>query len=114
GDEADAILLLDVVRGQRARRLDGEVERAAGAVPGLGEGVEEDDDVGVPLGMRLVHPRLAAARGRAPVDATDAVAGDERAQVGELDPVAAHARGLAAGERLGLERPPAALPLPPR
>ncbi len=75
------------------------------AAAGLGEGVEEDDDVGVPLRMGLVHPRLAAPRGGPPVDAADAVAGHERPQVGELDPLAARARELVAGEGLRLERP---------
>ena len=75
-----------------------------GAVARFGEGVEEDDDVGVPLGVRLVDPRLAPPRGRAPVDAANAVAGHERPQVGELDPLAADARCLAARERLRLER----------
>src|SRR2546423_14031166 len=55
--------------------------------------------------MGLVHPRLAAPGCCAPVDSPDPVARHERAQVGELDPVAARARHLAAREGLRLPRP---------
>src|SRR5581483_8343665 len=50
------------------------VERPASAGVDVGERVKEEDDVGVALGMLLVHPQLAAACGRPPVDAPRAVA----------------------------------------
>ena len=70
----------------------------------LGERVDEQDHVGVALGMALVHPHLAAARGRAPVHALQRVAGRPRPHVRELDPFALAARDLAAREHLRLAR----------
>src|SRR4051812_16229526 len=55
--------------------------------------------------MRLRDPGLAAPRGGAPVDPADAVSRDERAEVGELDPLAPRARNLVTGEDLRLHRP---------
>ncbi len=89
---------------ERRGGADGAVVRAPPLRPHLGERVEEEDDVGVPLGVLLVDPELAAQRARAPVDAPDAVAGLPGAKIGELDPFAAHARDLVAGEDLRLER----------
>jgi hypothetical protein len=103
-DEADPVLLPDVVGHERAGRLDRLVERARLAGPRLGEGVEEDDDVGVPFRVGLVDPGLASARRRTPVHAADPVAGDERPEVCELNPLAARARRLVAGKGPGLER----------
>ena len=54
--------------------------------------------------MGLAHPGLAAPGGRAPVDPAHAVARHERAQVGELDPLAAGARHLVPRKRLRLHR----------
>ena len=103
-DEPDAVLLTHVVDGERGGSVHRVVERALTATARLREGVQEDDDVGVALRVRLVHPGLTAPRSRAPVHAPHPVARDERAQVGELDPFAMRARQLVAGERLRLER----------
>ena len=53
----------------------------------LGEGVEEQHDVGVAVGVAIVHPQVAAAGARSPVDGAHPVADDERPSVGELDAV---------------------------
>ena len=90
--------------GERGGCVHRVVERALTATARLRERVEEDDDVGVALRVRLVHPGLTAPRSRAPVHAPHPVARDERAQVGELDPFAMRARQLVPGERLRLER----------
>ena len=88
-DEPDTVLLAQVERRERRSRSDADVERPQVGPPRLGEGVEKDDDVGVPLRMRLVHPRLTAPRRGPPVHAPHAVAVRERAQIRELDPFAA-------------------------
>ena len=87
---------------RRTRRADGQVERARSLVPRLGEGVDEEDHVRVPLRVRLVDPELAATRAGPPVDPPDAVAGHERTHVGELDAVPFEARHLVSGEGLRL------------
>src|SRR5947209_20152764 len=89
---------------ERRRRAHAQVECSAAAKLRVGERVEEEDDVGVPLRALLVDPQLAAARRRAPVDATRAVAGRPGANVRELDPVALRARDLVPDEDLRLER----------
>ena len=76
-DQADAVLVLEVVLDERGRGAHGAVERGLVLTARLRERVEEEDDVGVPLGMKLVHPQLAAPRARAPVDPPDAVSGHE-------------------------------------
>ena len=54
----------------------------------LGEAVEKQDHVGVPLGVELVDPELASARARPPVDPPDAIARCKRPEVCELEPFA--------------------------
>src|SRR6185503_16680670 len=56
------------------------------------------------LGVVLVDPELAPPRARPPVDPPDPVARCERAEVGELDPLAFHSRDLVSREDLRLER----------
>ena len=90
--------------GERRGGAHRAVVRAPSLGAHLGEGVEEEDDVGVPLRVLLVHPERAAQRGRAPVDAPHPVARLPLAEVGELDPLAAGPRDLVAGEDLRLER----------
>src|SRR6185312_2688913 len=82
----------------------GIVEDAAIVVANVGEAVDEEDDVGVPLGMALVHHQPLPTGRRPPVDRADAVAGDEVANVRVFDAVALRSRDLAAGERLRLDR----------
>ena len=89
---------------ERRSRAHGAIVRAPALDAHLGEGVEEEDDVGVPLEVLFVDPDRAAERGRAPVDAAQPVAGLPLAKIGELDPLAARPRDLVAGEDLGLER----------
>ena len=103
-DDADAVAPLEVLVRERRGGAHGQVERALALAPHLGEAVEEEDDVAVPLRVLLVHVQLAAARADAPVHAAHAVARRERPQVGELDALAAGARDAVAGERLRLER----------
>src|SRR5439155_17329077 len=83
-DEAHAVLLPEVAsreRGGASKRI---VERACARLTELREGVEEDDDVGVPLGVVLVDPELPAPRAGTPVDAAGAVARHERPEGGGL------------------------------
>src|SRR5581483_5686946 len=82
----------------------GRVERAARAAPDVGEGVEEEDDVCVPLWMLLVDPERVPSRARAPVDAAEPVAGLPLPEIRELDPLGPRARRLVADEDLRLER----------
>src|SRR6478609_1334322 len=89
---------------KRSRRPHREIERPVTADPDVGQRVEEEDDVGVPLGVLLVHEQLATAGARAPVDAAHPVARLPVTDVGELDSVAARARELVADEDLGVER----------
>src|SRR5919198_257963 len=104
GDEADAVLLAEVPRRERRGGAERVVQRARAGLAELGERVEEDDDVRVPLGVVLVHPQLPATRARAPVDAADAIAGDERPQVGELDSLPLLPRDVVAAEDLRVVR----------
>src|SRR5919108_2512759 len=55
--------------------------------------------------MLLVDPELTAPRGRPPIDVPDAIARDERAKVGEFDPLRFLARDMVAAEDLCLGRP---------
>ncbi len=103
-DQADAVLVLEVVLDERGRGAHGAVERGLVLTARLRERVEEEDDVGVALGVKLVHPQLAAPRARPPVDPPDAVSGHELTQVGELDSLALLARDQVPGEDLRLER----------
>ena len=60
GDQSDAVAAVERHRGDgRRRRTHGAVERALLERACLGEAVEEDDLVGVPLGVALVHDQLA-------------------------------------------------------
>ena len=54
--------------------------------------------------MELVYPKVAAASAGAPVDPPDPVAGGERAQVREFEPLALLPRDAIAGEELRLPR----------
>ena len=110
-DEADAVATLEVPAGQRRRCAHGALERAVVLVAAarLGEAVEEEDDVGVPIGVTLVDDELAAAGARPPVDRAKAIAGHEGACVGELEAVGAHARHEVAGGELRVERSDEAL-----
>jgi hypothetical protein len=57
-------------------------------VTDLGEAVEEDHHVGIPLRMHLIDMQLLQPRAHSPVDATDAITRLKGAHVRELDPVA--------------------------
>ena len=103
-DEPDAVLPLQVPVRERRRRAHRAVVRAPAVRAHLGEGVEEEDDVGVPLLVLLVHPERAAKRGRTPVDASHTVARLPLAEIGELDPLTAGSRDLVSGEHLCLQR----------
>src|SRR6266487_412037 len=101
-DEADAVLARQVALAQRSSGANRLVERPVASLLRLGEAVEEQDHVGVPLGMELVDPELAATRARPPVDPPDAIPGCERPQVCELDPFALLPRHSIAREDLRL------------
>src|SRR5205085_4320164 len=105
---SDPVLLAQVARRERRRGTERLVERALGLRGRLGERVDEQDHVGVPLRMVLVHPELAATGARTPVHAPHAVAGNEGPEIGELDPFAALARDVVAAEDVrlrGLQEP---------
>ena len=85
GDEPDAVAALEEAARERGGDPDRVLERALAATSRLGEAVEEDDDVGVALGMSLVDDEAATASGRAPVDRANEVTGHERTRVGELE-----------------------------
>src|SRR5207248_9501430 len=102
--EPDAVLPPKVAMRERRRRAHAQVEGPASAGLRVGERVEKEDDVGVALGALFVHPQLAAARRRAPVDSARAIARRPGADVGELDPVALRPRDLVPDEDLRLER----------
>ena len=104
----------DVRIGERRGRADRQVERALVAAPRLGERVDEQDHVGVPLGVALVHPQVAAPRARPPVDALQRVARRPRPDVGELDPLALRPRDLVARDDLRLGAAPGPGAAPPR
>ena len=99
-DEPDAVTALEVAGGERRGRAYGQIEGRAPARARVGERVEEEDHVGVPLGMALVDDEHVAPGARPPVDRADAVARRELAQVGELEPFALLPRDLVARERL--------------
>src|SRR5436190_10418300 len=103
-DEANPILADEIALAQGRGRSDRLVERSRAAASRIGEAVEEDDHVGVPLGMELVDPEVAAARAGAPVDSPDPVAGGERPQIRELETLALLPRDAVAGEELRLTR----------
>ena len=96
--------MLEVLRRQGSSGPDGLVEDAAIVAAHVSKAVDEEHDVGVALGMALVHHQPLPSGGRPPVDRPDAVAGDEVADVRVFDPVALRPRDLAAGERLRLDR----------
>ena len=98
-DEPDAVPALEIRVGERRSRPDGLVDGALARPPRLGEAVEEEDHVARALGMALVDVHPLAAGARPPVDAADAVAGCERADIGELDSLPLGTRHLAARER---------------
>ena len=112
-DEPDAVPALQVRVGERRRRPDGLVDGPFARPPRLGEAVEEEDHVARSLGVALVDVHPLAAGARPPVDAADAVAGRERADIGELDSLPLGTGHLAAGERgrvVGLHDAQQALP----
>ena len=89
GDQSDAVAAVERHRGDGRRRPHGAVERALLERACLREAVEEDDLVGVPLGVALVHDQLAPPGARAPVDRAQAVAGHVGPRVRELQAVTA-------------------------
>ena len=101
-DETDTVAALEVPRGERRRGAHRVVECAARLAAQIDEAVDEDDDVGVALGMALVDDEGLTPRRRAPVDRADPIACDEVTKVCVLDPVAGVPRHLVAGERLRL------------
>ena len=103
-DEPDPVAALEVAGRKRCGRAHGLLEDAHAARADVREAVEEEHDVRVPLRMSLVHDQPLPPRRGAPVDRADPVSGDEVADVRVLDAVALHARHLASGERLRLER----------
>ena len=103
-DQRHAVAPGEIGRGERRGGAHRRVERSLVRELRLRERVEEQHQVRAVLGMLDVDVWCAAARGRAPVDAADAVARRQRAQIGELDPFASLARNLAAQDRPGAER----------
>ena len=105
GDETDPIAPLEIARRQRGGCAHRVVERAPVVPTDVQEAVDEDDDVGIPLGMPVVHDERAhPTRGCAPVDRAQPVARDEVTDVGVLDPLPLHTGDLAAREYLRLAR----------
>jgi hypothetical protein len=102
--QPDPVLLLQEVARQGQGRPEREIEGPGPAQPQVAEGVQEEHDVRVAFGVELVHVELAPERAETPVDAPDPVAGHERTDVRELDPVALQAGDRVAGEDLGLRR----------
>ena len=93
GDHADAVAHAQVGLGQPGRGADRERQ---GALAGGGDWMSAKvstkiSDVRRALGVALGDEGLAAAGGRAPVHPPRVVAGDPRAHLGELEPVAARA-----------------------
>src|SRR5439155_217167 len=82
-DQTDPVFADEVALAQRRGRPDRLVERSGAATARIRKAVEEQDHVGVPLGVELVDPEVAAARAGAPVDSPDPVAGGERSQIRE-------------------------------
>ena len=80
-DDADPVAAAQVGGRQRRRRPDGQVDRNRR----LCERVEEEDDVGVPLGVVDVRVEGAAPGAHPPVDAPQPVAGLVPPHVGELE-----------------------------
>src|SRR5205814_9158107 len=101
-DEPDPIFLEEVALRERGRGADRLVERSAVTSACVDETVQEEAQVGVPLGVELVDPELAAPGAHAPVDPSDPVARDEFTQVGGLEPLALGTRDAVAGEELRL------------
>ena len=88
-DEPDAVAALEVPAGERCCCSHRAFECAVCFVasPGLGEAVQEEDDVGIPVGVSLVDDQLAAASTGSPVDRAKPIAGHEAAGIGELEPL---------------------------
>src|SRR5207247_11103761 len=103
-DDSDPVLALQIAMGEGRRRTHCGIERAAAAAAHVREGVQEENDVRVPLRMLLVYPERPAPRARPPVDAADTVSGRILPQVRELDSVSSRARHLVPDEHLRLER----------
>ena len=90
---------------ERRRRAHGHVERAAAAARDVGERVEEQDDVGVPLRVLLVHvaARRAARVARQLMRRTRSPGAHSRMSANSM-PSPLRPRGLVADEDLRLER----------
>ena len=98
GHEADPVVTREIGGRQPGRRADLAGER------GGGEGVDEQDQVGAPLGVAEVDVGLAAARRDPPVEPPRR-ARDVRPHLGELDAVAGSPRQAVAGGGAHLARP---------
>src|SRR5262249_62284407 len=101
-DEPDPVLLEEVALRQGCGGTDRLVEGSSVVAARVDEAVEEEDHVGVPLGVELVDPELTAPGTGAPVDPSDPVTRDELPKVGELEAFALGARDPVAGEELRL------------
>ena len=104
-EEPDAVALAEIGLGQRGGRAHGVVERARRARRGGSERIEEDDDVGAPLGQPIVDEQPAARGGRTPVDSPGTLAGGEEPELRELDAFAGDRSRSAAGHRACRPRP---------
>src|SRR5438105_5841074 len=90
-DESDRVSTPKMSLGERQGGGGGAVEHVRRRPVRRREGVEEEEDVGVALGVVLVDVDRPATRRRRPVAAADAVTALELAAVGELDAVAVRA-----------------------
>ena len=95
-DEADAILPGEIGGRERGGGPHAEVERGPGRRARLGEGVEHEDDVGVPLALLPGHVERSEPQRGAPVHLPDPVARRKLADVAGLDALADGGRDIVA------------------
>ena len=99
-DQADAVLAGEIGRGERGRAPGRRVHDRPALRAHLGQGIEQEDHVGVPL---LVIPRdmeRAELQRGAPVHVPDLIAGREGPDVAGLDAFSLRGRDVVAHERL--------------
>src|SRR5215203_4639012 len=101
-DETNAIPPLQIEVGECRRRPHGLKASSFLTMTRLRERIEENDNVGVPLPMDIVHIGLAQPCGQSPVDPAQTVARHEWPSVGKLDTLAGRAREFIASEDLRL------------
>src|SRR5947207_12251733 len=103
-DKADAVLAREIGVGESSGGAHRQIKGREGRRTGIRERIEKQHDIRVTLFMKACDVQLLVSQRGAPIDVAGAVAGNERADVAWLDPLAQSRRDVVAERELGPRR----------